>query len=71
VNPKPQPNHRKRIEVLRNMTPEQRLAKAFDLSEMTRALFRQGLKERHPELSESELHLLYLKRLEKCYNRNY
>lgn len=53
------------------MTPEQRLAKAFDLSEMTRALFREGLKALHPDLSEAELHNLYLKRLAKCYNRNY
>jgi hypothetical protein len=33
---KAQPNRRIYIETLRRMTPEQRLAKAFELSDMTR-----------------------------------
>ena len=71
MNLKPQPNHKRYIRVLRSMSDEQRLARAFELSEMTRALFRQGLRERHPGLSEEGLHQLYLERLAKCYNRNY
>ena len=57
--------------MLRRMTPEQRLLKAFELTEFTRQLFRQGLRNSHPELSEEELHTLYLARLEKCHNQNY
>ena len=53
------------------MTPEQRLAKAMDLSEFARALFRQGLRERFSHLNEAQFQELYLKRLEKCHNRNY
>ncbi len=53
------------------MTPEQRLAKAFELSEFAKQLFIQGLRQRHPELSEAEFHKLLLARLEKCHNRNY
>ena len=53
------------------MTPQQRLQIAFDLTEQTRALLRIGLRDRFPELSEDELHKLYLERLEKCHNRNY
>lgn len=34
------------------MTPEQRLRKAFELGEMGRELFRQGLKRRHPDLPD-------------------
>lgn len=68
---KPRPNHAKYLEVLRAMTPEQRLMKAFELSEMTKELFRQGLRDRFPEKSEAELHQLYLERLELCHNRNY
>lgn len=45
---KERPNHAAYLEVLRRMTPEQRLTKAFELSEATRALFRQGLRERFP-----------------------
>jgi len=71
MDPKPRPNHRRYIEVLRRMTPEQRLAKAFELSEFAKQLFIHGLRERHPELNEEEFHKLLLARLEKCHNRNY
>lgn len=68
---KERPNDSMYLEVLRRMTPEQKLAKAFELSEMTRQLFRQGLRERFPELSEEDFHKLYLERLARCHNRNY
>ncbi len=71
MDPKPQPNHGRYIEVLRQMTPEQRLRKAFELSTMTRALFIQGLRKRFADLSEAEFHRLLLDRLEKCHNQNY
>jgi len=67
MDPKP----RGYIEVLRRMTPEQRQAKAFELSEFAKRLFIQGLRQRHPDLSETEFHQLLLERLEKCHNRNY
>lgn len=53
------------------MTPEQRLAKAFELSEFAKQLFIQGLRQRHPELNEEEFHQLVLAQLERCHNRNY
>jgi len=53
------------------MTPEQRLAKAFELSEFTRELFLHGLRQRFPGLSEEEFRELALRRLAKCHNRNY
>jgi 23S rRNA A2030 N6-methylase RlmJ len=68
---KERPNDSMYLEVLRRMTPEQKLAKAFELSEMARQLFRQGLRERFPELSEEDFHKLYLERLARCHNRNY
>jgi 23S rRNA A2030 N6-methylase RlmJ len=68
---KPRPNHREYIQVLRRMTPEQRLAKAFELSELTKRLFREGMRKQFPELSEEDFHQLYLERLAKCHNRNY
>jgi len=63
--------HKVYIQVLRSMSSEQRLMKALELSEFTRRLFRQGLKERFPGLSEEQFHQRYLQRLEKCHNRNY
>ena len=71
MDPKPRPNHRRYLEVLQSMTPEQRLLKAFELSAFTKALFRQGLRKAFPDLSEEDFHKLYLARLEKCHNRNY
>lgn len=69
--PKERPNGAAYLNVLRRMTPQQRLAIAFELSELTRKLFRQGLAERFPDLSADDLHKLYLERLAKCHNRNY
>jgi hypothetical protein len=66
---KPRPNHALYIQTLRSMTPEQRLAKAFELTEMSRDLLRSGLRERFPNASEDELTRVYLDRLEKCHNR--
>ena len=68
---KPNPDHAAYIKILRNMTPGQRLEKALELSELTRDLFKHGLRKRFPELSEEELHKLYLERLDLCHNRNY
>jgi hypothetical protein len=53
------------------MTPEQRLAKAFELTELSKALFRQGLRRRFPEMQDDEFEKLYRKRLDLCHNRNW
>jgi len=67
---KPQPNHGIYLDTLRRKSPQQRLAKALELSENVRQLFRQGLRRRFPHFSEEELRQLYLKRLSPCHNRN-
>jgi hypothetical protein len=71
MDPKPRPNHRRYIAALQKMSPEQRLAKAFELSAFAKALFRDGLRQRFPELSEEDFQRLFLERLAKCHNRNY
>lgn len=68
---KPRPNHRQYLEVLSRMSPQERLSKAFELSEMTKSLFRQGLRERFPDLPEDQFHALFLERLAKCHNSSY
>lgn len=68
---KKRPNHRQYIEILRAMTPEQRLRKAFELSEFSRALFVHGLRKRHPDMGAEEFAALLRSRLDKCHNRNY
>jgi hypothetical protein len=64
-------NHRVYIEALRRMTPQERLEKAFELSEFSRQLFLHGLRRRFPELPEKALMKVYLERLDRCHNRNY
>lgn len=71
MNLKKRPNHKIYIEALRRMTPEERLLKAFELSEFARNLFLHGLRRRFPDLSEESLMRIYRERLEKCHNRNY
>ena len=68
---KPHPNHHLYLHILRKMSPEQRLAKAFELSEMTKKLFLQGLRIRFLDKDEMEIKQIYLERIAKCYNRNY
>ena len=53
------------------MSPEQRLLKAFELSEFANQLFIQGLHTRYPNLPDEELKRIFLERLDKCHNRNY
>ena len=59
------------LETLRRMTPDQKLQKMFELTEMTRRLFWDGLRNRFPDMPEDELKKLYLERLDKCHNRNW
>jgi hypothetical protein len=66
---KAQPNRRVYIETLRRMTGEQRLAKAFELSDMTRAALRAGLAQRHPDASPEQLTAMVIERLERCRRR--
>jgi len=68
---KKKPNHKIYIKILRQMSPEQRLMKSFELSEFSKQLFIQGLHERFPNLPDQEFQKLLLKRLDKCHNRNY
>lgn len=59
------------INILRRMTPAQRLAKAMELSDLGKRLFVHGLRRRFPEMNDQQIHKLYLNRLAKCHNRNY
>jgi len=68
---KKRPNYKIYLQVLRQMSPEKRLLKAFELSEFTRQLFIHGLHKRFPNLNDKEFKKILLERLDKCHNRNY
>jgi len=59
------------LEVLRKMTPEQKLMRVFELNDFVRELFKTGVELRYPEKSEEELHEIFLERIDKCHNRNW
>ena len=63
--------HKRYIEILRNMTPQQKIDKVFELNSMADKLFKYGLRKRFPDLSKEEFNKLYKSRIEKCYNRNW
>lgn len=71
VQLKPQPNRRVYIDALRRMGPEARLAKAFELSEMTHEALRAGLRQRHPHATPEELEELFRQRLDRCRSRTF
>jgi hypothetical protein len=60
---KPTPNRQRYLDVLRRMSPVDRLRKACELGDETRRLFKIGLAHRFPDLSEAELHELYLEKM--------
>ena len=71
MDPKPRPNHDIYIKVLRRMTPEQHLRKAFELSALTRELFITGLRRRFPDLNAMDFKKLVQERLDRCRNQIY
>jgi hypothetical protein len=47
------------------MTPDQRLQKPFELGELGRQLFADGLRRRHPKLSDAEFGQILLSHLSR------
>jgi hypothetical protein len=63
------PNRQLYLQTLRRMTPEQRLLKAFELSELSHDLLRAGIRQRCPDAGPDEVQRIYLERLARCQNR--
>ena len=56
-----------RQRILRQMTEEQRFRKAVELTETTRQIMRDGLRDMYPEASEEDIQRLYVDRLLSCH----
>ena len=65
------PNKQRYRDILKDMSPQEKLEKSFELTEFANSAFRAGLKTRYPNLTADELEQLYQERLRKCHNRNY
>ena len=64
-------SYRRYLEALDRLTPEQRLNQAFELSEMTRWLVMQGIRERFPDAPPEEHRRVLMTILDRCHNNNY
>jgi len=53
------------------MSPQEKLEKSFELTDMANEAFRAGLKNRYPQLTEDQLEQLYIEKKAACHNRNY
>jgi hypothetical protein len=51
------------IEILRQMSPSERLELALDLAATSRELLAQGVRQRHPEYTEGEVRLAVIRLL--------
>lgn len=71
MDPKARPNRQLYLEALRGMTPEQRLLKAFELSELSHGLLREGIRQRYPDAGPDEVQRIYRERLSRCQDRAY
>lgn len=67
---KPRPNHQRELEILRSLTPAQKLEQVFKLNERTLQLMRAGLRRRFPDLNDQQLHEVYLRWRERCRNQD-
>jgi len=52
---------RVQVEIFRRMTPEERLQKALEQSEISRELLAQGVRHRHPHYTEQEVRMAVIR----------
>ena len=57
--------------ILKKMPYEEKALKMFELSEYSKKLLWYGMKNKFPELQETEFKKKYIERIMKCHNRNY
>ncbi len=60
---RPRDAERMQIEIFRAMTPERRADLAAQLSDISRELLMQGIRQQHPEFTETEFHAEFLRRV--------
>jgi hypothetical protein len=67
---KPRPNRALTLRILRSMTPEAKLRKAFELGRLARDLRAAGIRAREPHLTDDEVASRLARELLTCHNRN-
>lgn len=59
------------LQILDRMTPSERVAKAWELTNFAKAAAKQAIRDVFPDKTEAEIHQIFLQRLQKCHNQNY
>jgi len=67
---KPQPNRKKYIEILRNMTGEQRIRIGFELFEMAKKVMIDGIKAQNPGITSEEIQQEVVRRMMRCHRKS-
>ena len=65
------PNKQRYYEILRGISPQEKLEKSFELTELANSAFKAGLQNLHPELCDAELEQLYLEKLKSRHSQSY
>jgi len=65
------PNKQRYYAILRDMSPQEKLLKSFELTELARAANRAGVRNYNQHLSEHELEQLLSERQRACRNQTY
>lgn len=60
MNAKPRPNHREYIQMLREMTGKQRLAKAFEMSALRKQRLMEKIRRRFPNRTDEDYRSLWM-----------
>jgi hypothetical protein len=71
MDPKKQPNHALYLQILRRMTPQQKIDKASQMSTLGRELMAAGIRRTRPDISDAELQAIVRRKLDACHNQNY
>ena len=70
INLKPEPNRKKYIEILRNMTGEQRMRIGFELSDMANKIMIEGIKAQNPAFTSNQIQGEVFRRMMRCHRGN-
>ncbi len=60
-----------RIEIYRNMTPQQRIEEAIKLSDITYEIMKEGIRHQNPEADEQTIQKLAFERMQICRKKNF
>jgi len=65
------PNKQRYHEILRGMSPQEKLQKSFELTDLVKAAQKAGIRKRYPQLCDHEIDRLMMERQKSWHNQTY